>query len=266
MIIQKQVITPEMAEEMLSDSRFKNRKIRQATVDIYADDMSNGRWKENGETIKITSDDRLIDGQHRLHAIIRSGKPQELLIVRGISPDVVDTIDTGLKRSLENALQFQGRAYETGAASVVNLRMTLRKGLLSMGQSNANNGISRTEMADEYENFEGEYTDATKFGREIYTQSKKTLNKMEVGAIYLHLIKDLRWEHSTVVNFFINLVNAPRTGKSIFTKTMDELSNKTQCRGKCRLMQYVKCWNAYVKGCTSNRPDYSNAFLKPTEI
>lgn len=265
MKIESKIVTPEMAEEILNNSKnvFTNRKIRQATVDMYAKDMKNGNWKENGETIKITSDGILIDGQHRLHAIVKCGKPQEMLIVEGISPDVVDTIDIGLKRSLENALQFQGKAYETGASSVVRLAMNLKKGNTFIGASESSMRLSRVEQIEEFEKHESDYLAATKYGRKIHSESGKSLNATEVGAIYLHLTRDIKWDSDYVEKFFINLVNAPRDGKSIYSKTMNNLQNKTMCKGKSRIQEYILCWNAMVHGCTKQRNSYSEWFEKP---
>lgn len=260
-------ITPEMANEILTNSKseFKNRKVRQATVEMYANDMKNGNWKDNGETIKITSDGVLIDGQHRLHAICMCGIPQEMIVVEGISPEVIDTIDIGLKRSLENALQFQGRAYEIGASSVVRQRMTLRRGNFQMGQSNANMRISMVEQTEEFEKNDSDYIAATQYGKQINKESGKALNYPEVAAIYLYLTKDLEWESDYVKGFFMNLVNSSRGGKSIYSKTVNNLQNKSVCKGMNRLKEYILCWNAMIHGCTTQRPSYSEWFETPPQ-
>ena len=100
--------------------------------------------------------------------------------------------------------------------------------------------------------------------RKIQQESGKALNVPEVGAIFLHLTKDLKWDSNYVEKFFINLVNAPRDGKSIYSKTMNNLSNKAICKGKNRIQEYILCWNAMIHGCTKQRNSYSDWFEKPT--
>ena len=79
-----ETITPQDAERILKESEkafseaeggFKQRNRRRDTVTAYAEDMAAGRWKENGETIKFDSEGRLIDGQHRLAAVVKANTP-----------------------------------------------------------------------------------------------------------------------------------------------------------------------------------------------
>ena len=68
----QQKITPELAREILKGNS-KNRKIRQQRVDYLADEMKNGRWQISHQGICIATDGRVLDGQHRLLAVIQSG-------------------------------------------------------------------------------------------------------------------------------------------------------------------------------------------------
>lgn len=73
-------IGPREAEKML-DKNIDNRKLRPAVVREYAGYMKNGLWRENGESILVTQEGYLLNGQHRLHAIIASGVTINVLIV-----------------------------------------------------------------------------------------------------------------------------------------------------------------------------------------
>jgi hypothetical protein len=61
-----------------------------------------------GEAIKFSTSGELIDGQHRLQAIIESGKPQWLLVIRGLDPATKAVIDTGAPRTAGDALKLVG--------------------------------------------------------------------------------------------------------------------------------------------------------------
>lgn len=65
-----ETITPELAADLLSRN-MKNRPVSQQRVRKYMAAMVAGKWLLNGEAIKISIDGRLIDGQHRLKAIIQ---------------------------------------------------------------------------------------------------------------------------------------------------------------------------------------------------
>lgn len=82
--IQLVTITPGMAEEMLKRN-IANRKVNQANVNRIAADMATGNYRINGETIKISSNGEILDGQHRLLACIKSGVPFKSYIVYNVN-------------------------------------------------------------------------------------------------------------------------------------------------------------------------------------
>lgn len=65
-------ITPEMASEWLKKN-VVNRGLRMTQVRIFADDMKRGQWDETQQSIGFNFKGELIDGQHRLHAIVMAG-------------------------------------------------------------------------------------------------------------------------------------------------------------------------------------------------
>lgn len=72
----------------------------------------------NGETIKVAKDGTLIDGQHRLQAVVDSGVSIESLVMRDMPIDVQDTVDTGRRRRLADILAIEGHSdtHALGAA------------------------------------------------------------------------------------------------------------------------------------------------------
>ena len=65
------LITPDLAKSLLSLNIKNNRRISSVRVESYARDMRDDKF---AETTMITIDEngRLIDGQHRLHAVIKA--------------------------------------------------------------------------------------------------------------------------------------------------------------------------------------------------
>jgi hypothetical protein len=105
--VEWETITPNRAGSLL-DANESNRNVRARVVSAYARDMDHDRWLTTGETIKVGRNGELLDGQHRLQAIIASGKPQRLLVVRGLDPITRTVIDTGAVRSGGDALRMHG--------------------------------------------------------------------------------------------------------------------------------------------------------------
>jgi len=100
-------VTPEVATSWLSFNKH-NRTLRKKTIDLYSQYMKNGEWLLNGESIKFSSENFLLDGQHRLSAIVKSGAAVEMIVMHNLSPDTFKTIDTGKKRSGGDSLSVAG--------------------------------------------------------------------------------------------------------------------------------------------------------------
>lgn len=75
------------------DKNDLNRVLSHATTERYANDMRNGNWHFTGESISVFKDGSLANGQHRLKAIIRSGKPARIVVVRGVEHSAMPAFD-----------------------------------------------------------------------------------------------------------------------------------------------------------------------------
>lgn len=103
------MVTPELATEWLGKNTH-NRRVRARAVGYYAQQLAAGEWIENGETIKFGADGVLLDGQHRLLAIIESKVAVPCLVVTELDPAAFATIDTGIARQAKDVLYLAGEA------------------------------------------------------------------------------------------------------------------------------------------------------------
>lgn len=101
-----QTITPQKAVDMLKKNT-RNRPVNTFHVKRLAREMELGNWKVNGDTICFNGD-LLIDGQHRLQAVVASGCTIQSLVVEGLPADVFNTIDTGKRRDGGDTLALIG--------------------------------------------------------------------------------------------------------------------------------------------------------------
>lgn len=98
-----ETITPKQAEKYLAFNTC-NRSVRKSLVSQYARDMKNGEWKLTHQGIAFDRDGVLLDGQHRLLAIIESGVTVHMLVVRGVESKHQLFMDDHAKRSAGDAL------------------------------------------------------------------------------------------------------------------------------------------------------------------
>ena len=110
-------MTPKKSQQILDKHNDNNRHIRDSHVASLASEMKSGNWRLNGETIIFDENGQLMDGQHRLAAVVKSGKTIEMLVVRGVEREAMRTIDRGKSRSLADVIGLAGYPYSTALAS-----------------------------------------------------------------------------------------------------------------------------------------------------
>ena len=112
-------VTPAMAKEWL-DTRYDNeRPLRPTHVDRLARDMVNGNWHFDGTPIRFDKETgQLIDGQHRLTALVKSNTTQWFAVL-WLPAEVRRVLDTGESRSLSDALHYDSFGAEVGVGSHV---------------------------------------------------------------------------------------------------------------------------------------------------
>lgn len=101
------LITVELAKFLLNLNIQNYRNINWGHVATLAREIKTGKWKRNGESIVFADSGILQDGQHRLHAVVRSGTP----IVEYIVFDADDTrlYDVALGRTVNTLFRAEGK-------------------------------------------------------------------------------------------------------------------------------------------------------------
>lgn len=99
-------ISPAMARDYLKHTTHRNRKLNAVLVSKYAEDMKAKRWRVDGGSIKLGPKGELMDGQHRLHAILEANVSIETFVAHGVALEAFVTIDSGKSRTFANVLQI----------------------------------------------------------------------------------------------------------------------------------------------------------------
>ena len=115
--------TPKQAQvelDKLAETPHVNRKAKAGYAEAIASAWERGEWIQTGDTIKFNENGDLMDGQHRMQAVVISDRTTEFVVVEGISSDAIRVIDAELaKRSLADQLGIEGFRNTVPLASVV---------------------------------------------------------------------------------------------------------------------------------------------------
>lgn len=102
-----ETITGELALEYLKSNTL-NRKLSQRVAEILAGKIERGEWILNGDAISFDYNGKLINGQHRLTAVVLSGMSIKSFVVCGLEPEAFKTYDSPKRRMLSDAIDIAG--------------------------------------------------------------------------------------------------------------------------------------------------------------
>lgn len=102
-----ETITPEIAAKWLHPSVNRdNRTVRDSHVDYLAREIVDGKWQVTHQGIAFSKDGRLIDGQHRLNAIVRAGVPVKCMVTTGLDDSAYKVVDCGSMRIVADRIHL----------------------------------------------------------------------------------------------------------------------------------------------------------------
>ena len=99
-------VTPELAREWLKHNNF-NRPLKPRLVDKYARQILEGHWQRNHQGVAFDGNGILIDGQHRLYAVIKTGQSVRMLVFLNETQMAHESIDNGKIRSLLDVVRLE---------------------------------------------------------------------------------------------------------------------------------------------------------------
>ena len=235
---------------MILKNNTKNRNLSKTTIITYVDQMVRGQWKLTSQTITFDKDGLLIDGQHRLAAVVKSKLSQTFLIARGGNhDDIFKTYDTGKKRSAGDVLSIENIKNANGISGTIKKQIKLTK-----LYSNIDSGIrmmTNKDVLDVYSEHPEQY-------QEIYKFSVKCIKKLKLysptklSGIISYLTLTKKHDQNYVFEFFEALhFNTPHES-SVISLLRDKLINSMLSQSNLSEVIQVglikKAWNYYVSG------------------
>ncbi len=101
-------VSPTMAEDWLARNEA-NRPIVQSTVEHYVRSIKAGHWQVTHQSVAFSASGRLIDGQHRLTAVVRAGQTVKMAITFDAPEHSFDVLDRGRTRSISDVIRRPAR-------------------------------------------------------------------------------------------------------------------------------------------------------------
>lgn len=242
-------ITPERAKELLdrtADAGVNNRKASSKTVSRYADEIKNGKWKLNSESIKLDENGYVLDGQHRLLACIQANTPFQTIVMKGVPRDTFDTIDCGRARTGTQVLRMSGVQYHTVITGIINGLAEFH----SYGHMATKERVmSPASVLEEYNSRSAEYDEAARFAMRVTIESRAMTTKM-VGVLYFALVHDYNVPKAKAEKFFTAITSFGSADNEVLEKMRRwNLSNRDKkVAPKLRIAYVIRSWNAYAAG------------------
>jgi hypothetical protein len=125
MNIEQTVMTPEMAKYFLG-MNTSNRKMRKTAVETFVRKIKNGEWLVTHQGIAVSKAGVILDGQHRLQAIVDSNTAVPVLIARNCDDQLFHAIDCGTPRNNADLTRLPPRVVEM-LTCIANIAFTGRK-------------------------------------------------------------------------------------------------------------------------------------------
>ncbi len=177
-------VSPTVARSILENNP-RNRTMRLDYVRHLASAMERGEWMVNGEPIQIAADQTLLNGQHRLSAVVESGETVPMLVVRGLPVKTQKTMDVGTRRTLSDVLALHGEKDTPSLAAVLGLLYRYRSGYRLDYQSRTAPTIPE---ALDLLHREPEVREAIVEARQVEREAKM---RVSVGALLLYLFEEI---------------------------------------------------------------------------
>jgi hypothetical protein len=247
-------ITPEMAKSYLEQNLHVNRKLRAGVIETMARDMQQGNWRKTHQGIAFDVFGRLVDGQHRLNAIIKADVPVVMMVTRNINPDAFSVIDTGTRRILADNLKALGVPNQTMVAALTVKILAYQRGLTSIldtrnKDGNFASGRYKSASREEQIEFFHENRDmlilCAEFGRNTYAASSSNLIT-GTNIAFLYWLNNMSPEFAEFIrNVVIGINIKEHTTAYHLRRLLEEMKDGKRVVSSS---QMLKAWaNAYAK-------------------
>ncbi len=245
-------VTAPLAKTLLASNADNQRGIRMNKVDQYVRDMLAGSWPITGETIKVSTEGVLIDGQHRLTAVVHAAKLRPeigvpMLIAYNVDPAVMPVLDTGVPRGLHDLVGITTHATNSTLVAAVVRRILQWENGNYTGTSGWAGGMpTHTESLQRLSKDVEGFVAAASRGKDVQ-KARLAPGAPSGTAFYLFCQLDEDKAHL----FFDQLIGGANLDETSPVLTLrNRLVRKDRLRAPEYVALYCRTWNAWREGRT----------------
>lgn len=248
-----ETISPNTAIMYLKNAG-KNRKLSEKKVQDYAKQMTDGEWVLNGEPIIFGKSGNLIDGQHRLRAVIYANATVQMLVVRGVNDEYFDSIDSGKSRSLQDVFSCKEIANSQLISSIVKkFYIMCNNPQACFFRDYSHTSFCRKKMLETYHNHANVFDFAANFASKLYTK-KRLASPANIGAVYAYLMIVKEHEQDKIEEFFYYLFRGINADTPCFSaanevrkRIVDAALSGKRFKHKTLQNMFAIAWNSYIQ-------------------
>ncbi len=257
-------VTPAIAKKWLETNTENNRNLDTRHVNAMAYDMTTGKWRQDtGEAIKFDRNGKLIDGQHRLHAIVKANFTTYMLVVTNLKEEVFAVIDTGKRRSGSDTFHIHGTKYATLLPAAIKMYLGLSSGALDPHRASKTEVHgSNQALLDIFKKDPEYWLSWAAKSVKWYAAFTHVLNSATILSLAVYFDKHSK-KRDKVEAFFNELCAEQYEGsgspaiKTLRKKLIEDRLRRTEKISTLfRTVYIIKTWNAYVTGKEIKRLNY----------
>lgn len=239
-------ITPEAAQKLLRNNVL-NRPLDKNRIAKYAKALRENRWKLNGDTIRVDTKNRLLDGQHRLHACVQANIPFPAVLITGLDPSVFDTIDQGKARTGGDIFSICGVTNAALVSSALTVVYQSRHGVSegATARWNIPDMDEKTALFDSLSDFEARVQEVCHYKK--FYQNEVPL-ALFAGLYYLFAEKNLAAARMFANELAHGVVGIPHPASALKAALAEIRARDYRPHPQARAALIKTAWNAFAAG------------------
>lgn len=248
-----ETITPAIALNYLATNIEHQRNVTHSHVTHLRQQMECGQWMMTGEPIIFDELGRLIDGQHRLRALVAAKKSIEFMVVRGIPHESFMAMNRGKSRTSGNVFSIHGVKNANNVAACVSGVLNYRRAMSVKGDGGGYGSLntyiraSTSSMVAEYDLHKDKYQEAV----QIAALCKKVVKPSVPSVVAAISMIDARHSVEKVAHFWGCVGSGANLSDGspmlyLRNRFMENASSKRKMPSSIMMTLAIKAWNLYV--------------------
>jgi hypothetical protein len=242
-------VTPELAAEWLAKNT-QNRPLSRGSVTALAQAIERGEWQVSHQGIAFNQDDVLIDGQHRLAAIVKAGIAVEMMVTWNAPNSSFTVLDMGRKRTGRDVLSLANENNSTYLAAALR-GLHLYRTAQDRQWTGASSMITNDQLL-QLLNENPDMRHAVTRGIAINRSAKITITAASVGWYLTSQerpeIDQSDWYDGLVTGANLSQGDPRLTLRNTMLNLASGKAFRRRDDSREHLLYYLKAWNAWVEG------------------